>query len=594
MQRSRRALLQRRALERAICGRNRLCKVSVSVSVSVSAVVVLWGLVFFLNIWFGQSDNYKDGSTDFPVSVRIWDGDKREPDVGQSSASPDGRSSLTETPSVDSTEASCSEAGGTENVNGKLEDLSNDASPDSRFQEQGLGGKSDIATTSVREDSISDRFSLAVPLGLDEFKNRAISSRSRYMSSHAGSIKHRVEPGGAEHNYASSSKGAKVLASNKDAYGASNILSKDKDKYLRNPCAAEEKFVVIELSEETLVDTVEIANFEHHSSNLKEFELLGSQVYPTDTWTKLGNFTAGNTKHAHSFVLPEPKWVRYLKLNLLSHYGSEFYCTLSVFEVYGMDAVERMLEDLISVQDKVIVSDESLSRETHMPHRPVPAEGDSYHNVDSEVEPELAVGHSDTKRVVTTIDVPDPVEEIRQHQVNRMPGDSVLKILMQKVRTLDLNLSVLERYLEELNFRYNKIFREFDREMGEKNVLLENIKSDIRGLQDSKEAMSKEVNDLVAWKSFVSMQLDDIVRSNAVLRLEVEKVRRNQVHMENKGIVIFLVCLTFGFFALVRLLFVDMALSMYRSQNSGKFWSLGSSWFLLLLSCSITIIILSL
>lgn len=72
----------------------------------------------------------------------------------------------------------------------------------------------------------------------------------------------------------------------------------------------------------------------------------------------------------------------------------------------------------------------------------------------------------------------------------------------------------------------------------------------------------------------------------------MEKVRKNQVHMENKGIVIFLVCITFGLLALVRL-FVDMVLSIYRSEISGKFWSLGSSWFLLL-SCSITMTILSL
>ncbi|KAL3513285.1 hypothetical protein ACH5RR_026002 [Cinchona calisaya] len=585
MQRSRRALLQRRALEKAICGRNCLYKVSVSL------VVVLWALIFFLNTWFGQSDDYKDVLGEFPVGVRIWDGDKRELHGGPISASPDG-SSLMGAHFIDSTET-CLEASESETVNDKSEDLSKIVSPDSPIQEQDLEGKSDLAAPSVRETPVSDRSSLSVPLGLDEFKNRAVNSMSQYTSGQAGSIIHRVDPGGAEYNYASSSKGAKVLASNKDAYGASNILSKDKNKYLRNPCSAEEKFVVIELSEETLVDTIEIANFEHHSSNLKDFELLGSAVYPTDTWTKLGNFTAGNMKHAQRFVLPEPKWVRYLKLNLLGHYGSEFYCTLSVLEVYGVDAVERMLEDLISVQGKVIVSDESLSGQKPMPPHHVPTEGDRNHNLDSEVKPDLAVGYPDSKRVVTTVDVPDPVEEIRHHQVNRMPGDSVLKILMQKVRILDLNLSVLERYLEELNFRYNNIFKEFDREMGDKDVLLENIRSDLRIFWESKEAMSKEVDDLMSWKSIVSMQLDDIVRSNAVLRLEVEKVRRNQIHMENKGIVIFLVSLTFGFFALVRL-FVDMVLSIYRSQNSRKFWSLGSSWFLLLLSCSITITILSL
>lgn len=39
--------------------------------------------------------------------------------------------------------------------------------------------------------------------------------------------------------------------------------------------------------------------------------------------------------------------MRYLKFNIRSYYGSEFYCILSFFEVYGVDVVERMLEDLI-------------------------------------------------------------------------------------------------------------------------------------------------------------------------------------------------------------------------------------------------------
>lgn len=357
----------------------------------------------------------------------------------------------------------------------------------SPIKEDDDAGKSDLAAVSENNSPKSDRFSLAVPLGLDEFKNRAVNSRTSYMDGQAGSIMHRVEPGGAEYNYASAAKGAKVLAFNKEAKGASNILIGDKDKYLRNPCSAEEKFVIIELSEETLVDTIAIANFEHHSSNLKDFELLGSPVYPTDSWVKLGNFTAGNVKHAQRFVLPEPKWARYVKLNLLSHYGSEFYCTLSLLEVFGVDAVEKMLEDLI-VQDKVFVSDESSTE-----HKPMPGEGDFDQNIVDEVESSHASGNSGLRRGTKTIDVPDPVEEIRHQQVNRMPGDSVLKILMKKVRSLDLNLSVLERYLEELNSKYSNIFKEFDKEMGEKNILLEKVRSEIRSLQESKAAMVRQL-----------------------------------------------------------------------------------------------------
>ena len=226
-----------------------------------------------------------------------------------------------------------------------------------------------------------------MPPGLDEFKSKAISYKSKSATGQAGNVIHRVEPGGAEYNYASASKGAKVLASNKESKGASIILGKDKDKYLRNPCSTEEKFVVIELSEETLVATIEIANSEHYSSNPKEIELLGSLVFPTDDWVKLGNFTASNVKHAQRFALDEPKWVRYLKLNLLSHYGTEFYCTLSVVEVYGVDAVERMLEDLISVQENPFAPEEITVEKKLVPSQPEPAEGsDLYQKLVSETE----------------------------------------------------------------------------------------------------------------------------------------------------------------------------------------------------------------
>ncbi|KAF2594366.1 hypothetical protein F2Q70_00045259 [Brassica cretica] len=83
-------------------------------------------------------------------------------------------------------------------------------------------------------------------------------------------VTHKMEPGGKDYNYAAASKGAKVLSCNKEAKGATSILSQDKDKYLLDPCSTEEKFVVIALSDKTLVNTIKLANFEHDSSNLKE------------------------------------------------------------------------------------------------------------------------------------------------------------------------------------------------------------------------------------------------------------------------------------------------------------------------------------
>lgn len=406
------------------------------------------------------------------------------------------------------------------------------------------------SVTKLENDSPkNDRLSHAVPVGLDEFKSRTYSSKSKSEIGPAGGIKHRVEPGGTEYNYASASKGAKVLAFNKEAKGASNILGRDEDKYLRNPCSVEGKFVVIELSEETLVDTIEIANFEHYSSNLKEFELLGSLVYPTDQWVKLGNFNATNVKLAQRFVLPEPKWVRYLKLNLLSHYGSEFYCTLSVVEVFGVDAVERMLEDLISHQNNVLVSAGPTGDQKPMSSQPEsPNEDDTSQSIVKEMDPHKETGNPNVNQEVMKSNVPDPVEEARHQQAGRMPGDTVIKILMQKVRALDINLSVLERYLEELTSRYGNIFKEINKDIGDKDSLIEKIRADIQNLLESQDNIvcellvhwnfhyiniiaylihfitvslslqAKEVDDLVSWKSSVSFQLENMVRDNAVLR----------------------------------------------------------------------------
>ena len=98
--------------------------------------------------------------------------------------------------------------------------------------------------------------------------------------------------------------------------------------------------------------------------------------------------------------------------------------------------------------------------------QPVSNAGDLNTNIDVEVESELALENSGARGGVHTTYVPHPVEEIRHQQIGRIPGDTVLKILMQKVRTLDLSLSVLERYLEESNSRYGSILKEFDKEIG--------------------------------------------------------------------------------------------------------------------------------
>lgn len=358
------------------------------------------------------------------------------------------------------------------------------------------------ANSKEHQEGPSGRSSHPTYLNLDEFRNITMKDKEGKTPDQLTNITHRLEPDGSDYNYASASKGAKVVAHNKEAKGACNILGKDHDKYLRNPCSVGEKYVVIELSEETLVDAVKIANFEYYSSNFKEFNLSGSLSYPTETWSKLGNFVAANVKHAQVFKLPEPKWVRYLKLDVHSHYGSEFYCTMSIVEVYGVDVMERMLEDLIVTSSEA--APKKISQEE--PNSTVPPSLKSDVGPVNEIENDesnLSTGGAGTesmddptslalevaKNPTNVNKFPDPVIEARQQLNGRIPGDTVLKILMQKVRSLETNLSVLEEYIKELNRRQGKLLPDLEKEMVRMSLLLENTKLAIKDLMVWKETI---------------------------------------------------------------------------------------------------------
>ncbi|CAN6483398.1 unnamed protein product [Victoria cruziana] len=430
----------------------------------------------------------------------------------------------------------------------------------------------------LNEVKRADRSSRSSYLGLNEFRKKTIEEKGKGVNN-LGNITHRLEPGGGEYNYAAASKGAKVLAHNKEANGAANILGKDKDKYLRNPCSAEEKFVVIELSEETLVDVVEIANFEHYSSTFKEFELLGSLIYPTEMWISLGKYIAANSKHAQRFMLSEPKWVRYVRLNLLSHFGSEFYCTLSSVKVYGVDAVERLLEDLIPAPEEPSVPVSTANTAETPPHKANEDEtvqvlnGSDHHSKVPGVQPKADnISKTDTvneKNDVPRDAIPDPVKEIRQQPSGRIPSDTVLKILMQKVRSLELNLSVLEDYLQEINRRYSKLLPDLDKELSQTALLLEQTRLEIKDIVEWKEMMNKSISGLLTWKSVVSTQMNTLIGDNNFLRMEMQKLLNDQKSLENKELTVLVLSFILGCLAFLKLVSdqTSMIISTHESQK---------------------------
>lgn len=145
-------------------------------------------------------------------------------------------------------------------------------------------------------------------------------------------------------NYASFDCAATVHKTNPECKGATSILVENKDSYMLNECGAEKKFLIVELCDDILVDTVVLANFEFFSSMFRSFQVSVSDRYPVkqNGWKNLGTFEARNSREVQAFLIENPLiWARYLKVEFLTQYGNEFYCPVSLLRVHGTTMMEE-------------------------------------------------------------------------------------------------------------------------------------------------------------------------------------------------------------------------------------------------------------
>ncbi|KAF9781734.1 UNC-like C-terminal-domain-containing protein [Thelephora terrestris] len=153
-------------------------------------------------------------------------------------------------------------------------------------------------------------------------------------------------------NYASTDCSARIHKAHKSAKSASSILSSKKDRYMLSPCATktadgkeEKHFVIVELCDDIRIDTVQLANFEFFSGVFKEFTVSVAKTYTPDVpeWTTMGTYRARNIRGVQSFHPPTSfrDFYRYIRVDFHSHYGSEFYCPVSLLRVYGLTHLEE-------------------------------------------------------------------------------------------------------------------------------------------------------------------------------------------------------------------------------------------------------------
>lgn len=156
-------------------------------------------------------------------------------------------------------------------------------------------------------------------------------------------------------NFASNSAGAIILDKDPpDAKGFNNLLNDDKDKYGLTDCA-KLKYVVIGLSEDIMVTSIILANYEKYSSMVQDFQVLASVTYPTNEWEDLGKYTAEYKLGEQVFNITQAptSHTRILKIKFLSYYQVDYLCTLSQIKVHGLTVIATLQQEVESSSHNV-------------------------------------------------------------------------------------------------------------------------------------------------------------------------------------------------------------------------------------------------
>ncbi|KAG5959659.1 hypothetical protein E4U57_003721 [Claviceps arundinis] len=162
-------------------------------------------------------------------------------------------------------------------------------------------------------------------------------------------------------SYSSFDAGATILKTSPGAKNAKAILVENKDTYMLLECDTSSKYVIIELSDDISVDTVVLANFEFFSSMVRHFRVSVSDRYPVkiDKWRDLGTFEALNSRDIQPFLVENPQiWAKYVRIEFLTHFGTEYYCPISLVRIHGSRMLDSWKDSESNREDDLILAED--------------------------------------------------------------------------------------------------------------------------------------------------------------------------------------------------------------------------------------------
>ncbi|PVU89474.1 hypothetical protein BB561_005333 [Smittium simulii] len=233
-------------------------------------------------------------------------------------------------------------------------------------------------------------------------------------------------------NYVSNDCGAVLLKANTEATKSSSILFKNKDSYMLNLCSATKKFFIVELCEEILIDTISLSNYEFFSSTFKDISLYSSDRYPPkdNKWVHIDSFTANNTRSNQIFRVKKPKmWAKYVRVDINSHYGKQYYCPISSFAVFGTTQMEKFKYEAEEESMESISNDSPATKTKNYDYSGVNAA----YTIQSYI-------NDFEKRILglSTVDINDILEKKSKHNIQ---GSEMIRKINPPWHTSDHNLN---------------------------------------------------------------------------------------------------------------------------------------------------------
>jgi len=182
-------------------------------------------------------------------------------------------------------------------------------------------------------------------------------------------------------NFASPDCSAKIVGANSGSQGSGNVIAPSRDEYFLNKCTDKAWFVV-ELCESIKAVKVQIANFELYSSSPHQFKVSIGNTFPAreKDWIEFGTFDYEDERSVQTFTNEIGVVGKYAKVEIMSHHGSEHFCPVSLFKVFGIPEIDLITEDDPD-EDRTEESPEDLTDDEPKHHPIVQTIKDAVHKV---------------------------------------------------------------------------------------------------------------------------------------------------------------------------------------------------------------------